>query len=146
MGNRTSSLPSENSSDKIQNICDAQRIENLLNIGKVMSNYRWSKDKFGCKECSVDENPSFKTDNVELLIISELKENDSPKNRKDSLKWRIREYFIDKFDHESEKYVEDDDAMSENDDTSLEDDNATNVTDSDNFKLRVIDFTAGSVG
>lgn len=42
--------------------------------------------------------------------------------------------------------MEDDDAMSENDDTSLEDDNATNVTDSDNFKLRVIDFTAGSVG
>lgn len=128
--------------DKIQYKCDVKRLENLLNIGRVIGNYQWSKENHGYKP----PKPHFKTDNVQLLLVPDQPNTLTTKNRKESLKWRMREYFIEKPDHEIEKYMEGNDVMIENGYVYVEGDIPDPLSETDAIKLRLIDFVAGSIG
>lgn len=147
MGNQFSFAQTKENSDieKIQYKCDLQRLEKLLNIGRVLSNYHWSKEKHGYRAPATVQH-HFKADNVQLLIVPEQEQTTTPKSRKDSLKWQIREYFIEKPDHEIEKYMENGDVMIENGYVYIEEDTPVTTTDADAIKLRLIDFAAGSIG
>lgn len=133
----------KNEETDIQTECDVKRLQKILHIAKVIGSYRWSKDKCRYKQKTEDES-KLQLDNVDLLV--EPADIPSMVDRKRSWRWQIREYFIERPDHEIEKYIDGDDVMIEDHYVYVESEIPTTPPDANHYKVAFIDFSSGSIG